>query len=135
MTKKRIHSDKLYPAAGPYVQAVETSGAKLVFTSGYLGRDLNGKIVGIGDVAAQSRQCIENIRLALEAAGGTLQDIVRLNVFLAHPRGYESMNAARKEMLGDVVFTSVTAVAQLIDPNGLVEMDAIAAITINGARD
>jgi enamine deaminase RidA (YjgF/YER057c/UK114 family) len=43
-----------------------------VFTPGYLGRDINGKIVGIGDAGAQSRQCIENIRLALEAAGGTL---------------------------------------------------------------
>jgi hypothetical protein len=53
---------------------------------------------------------------------------VRLNVFPAHPRSYEAMNAVRKELLGGVVFTSVTAVAQLIDPNGLVEMDAVAVI-------
>jgi len=128
MAKTEIRTDKLYPAARPYVQAVATTGGRLVFTSGYLGRDVTGKIVGIGDVDAQSRQCIENIRAALEAAGGSLKDIVRLNVFIAHPRHYDAMNAVRKEMLGDVVFTSVGVVAQLIDPNGLVEMDAIAVI-------
>ena len=128
MGKSKVQSDKLYPAAGPYVQAVATSGGKLVFTSGYLGRDISGKIVGIGDIDAQSRQCITNIRLALEAAGGSLQDLVRLNVFISHPRYYEGMNAVRKELLGDVVFTSVTVVGQLVDPNGLVEMDAIAVI-------
>ena len=128
MPKTEIHNDQLYPTAKPYVQAVATTGGRLVFTSGFLGRDREGKIVGIGDIAAQSRQCIDNIRLALEAAGGSLQDIVRLNVFISHPRLYDAMNAVRKEMLGDVVFTSVGVVAQLIDPNGLVEMDAIAVI-------
>jgi enamine deaminase RidA (YjgF/YER057c/UK114 family) len=93
-----------------------------------LGRDVHGQIVGVGDIDAQSRQCIENIRLALEAAGGSLQDIVRLNVFISHPRHYDTMNTVRKEILGDVVFTSVAVVAQLIDPNALVEMDAIALV-------
>jgi len=128
MPKTRIQSDKLYPAAGPYVQAVATTGGKLVFTSGYLARDLQGKIVGIGDIDAQSRQCLTNIRLALEAAGGSLKDVVRLNVFISPPRHYDGMNAVRKEMLGDVIFTSVSVVGQLVDPNGLVEMDAIAVI-------
>jgi 2-iminobutanoate/2-iminopropanoate deaminase len=128
MPKTRIQNDKLYPASGPYVQAVATTGGKLVFTSGYLGRDVQGKIVGIGDIDAQSRQCLANIRLALEAAGGSLQDIVRLNVFISHPRYYDGMNAVRKEVLGGVIFTSVSVVGQLVDPNGLVEMDAIAVI-------
>src|SRR5258708_6615106 len=101
MPKTELHNDQLYPTAKPYVQAVATTGGRLVFTSGFLGRDREGKIVGIGDIAAQSRQCIDNIRLALEAAGGSLQDIVRLNVFISHPRLYDAMNAVRKEMLGD----------------------------------
>lgn len=128
MPKTRIQNDKLYPAPGPYVQAVATTGGKLVFTSGFLGRDVGGKVVALGDITAQSRQCIDNIRLALEAAGGSLKDMVRLNVFISHPRYYDGMNAVRKEMLGDVVFTSVTVVGQIVDPNGLVEMDAIAVI-------
>jgi enamine deaminase RidA (YjgF/YER057c/UK114 family) len=128
MPKSEIRSDKVFPTAGPYVQGVATTGGKLVFTSGVLGRDVNGKIVGIGDIDAQSRQCINNIRNTLEAAGGSLKDVTRLNVFIGHARHYDAMNAVRKEMLAGVVFTSVTAVAQLVDPNGLVEMDAIAVI-------
>lgn len=128
MSKREIQTDNLYRMPGPYIQGVETTGGKLVFTSGYLGRDKNGEIVGKGDVAAQTRQCIENIRAALEAAGGSLDDIVRLNVFISHPRLYDGMNSVRKEMLSDIVFTSVTVVGQIIDPHGLVEMDAIAVI-------
>jgi 2-iminobutanoate/2-iminopropanoate deaminase len=128
MPKSEVRSDKVFPTAGPYVQAVGVTGGKLVFTSGVLGRDVTGKIVALGDVDAQSRQCINNIRNALEAAGGSLKDIARLNVFISHPKYYDAMNAVRKEMLAGVIFTSVTAVAQLVDPNGLVEMDAIAVV-------
>lgn len=128
MSKNEVRADNLYRMPGPYVQAVETTGGKLVFTSGYLGRDEEGKIVGEGDVVLQSRQCIKNLGAALEAAGGSLNDIVRLNVFISHPRLYDGMNSVRKEMLSDIVFTSVTVVGQIIDPHGLVEMDAIAVI-------
>ena len=125
--KQELRTDKVYRTAGPYGQGVETTG-KLVFTSGVLGRDIQGKLVSRDDVAAQSRQCIENIRLIIEAAGGKLSDLVRLNVAITHPKNYEAMNAIRKEMLDGIAFTSVTIVAQLIDPAGLVEMDGIAVI-------
>jgi 2-iminobutanoate/2-iminopropanoate deaminase len=99
-----------------------------VYTSGVLGRDVSGQLVDKADAAAQSRQCIENIRLMIEAAGGTLEDLVKLSVFVSHPRHYEAMNAVRKEMLAGIAFTSTTTVAQLIDPHGIVEMDGIAVI-------
>jgi enamine deaminase RidA (YjgF/YER057c/UK114 family) len=126
--KAEVSTDKLYRTAGPYGQAVEVTAGKILYTSGYLGRDIRGQLVSKHDAAAQSRQCIDNIRLAIEAAGGSLSDLVRLNVILSHPKHYEAMNAVRKEMLAGIPFTSVTIVAQLIDPHGLVEMDAIAAI-------
>lgn len=80
------------------------------------------------DVAAQSRQCLENIRQIIEAAGGSLHDLVKLTVFVSHPRHYEAMNAVRKEMLAGIAFTSTAVVAQMIDPHGLVEMEAVAVI-------
>jgi enamine deaminase RidA (YjgF/YER057c/UK114 family) len=126
--KAEVQSEKLYRTSGPYIQAVEVTSGKILYTSGYLGRNKAGELVDKSDAAAQSRQCIENIRLAIEAAGGSLSDLVRLNVAISHPKHYEAMNAVRKEMLAGIPFTSVTIVAQLIDPHGLVEMDAIAAI-------
>ena len=126
--KAEVRTDKVYRTDGPYVQAVEARAGKTLYTSGYLGRDTAGELVSKSDAAAQTRQCIDNIRLSIEAAGGSLSDLVRLNVAISHPRHYEAMNAVRKEMLDGIPFTSVTIVAQLIDPHGLVEMDAIAAI-------
>ena len=128
MAKAEVRTDKSYKTAGPYVQAVEVTKGKTVYTSGILGRDKDGKLVDKSDVAAQSRQCIENIRHMIEEAGGTLNDLVKLSVFVSHPKHYEAMNAVRKEMLAGITFTSVTVVAQMIDPHGLVEMDAIAVI-------
>lgn len=128
MSKAEIRTDKSYKTAGPYVQAVEVAKGKTVYTSGILGRDKEGKLVDKADVAAQSRQCLENIRAMIEEAGGTLKDLVRLNVFISHAKHYEAMNAVRKEMLAGIAFTSVTVVAQMIDPHGLVEMDGIAVI-------
>lgn len=128
MAKSEVRTDKSYKTAGPYVQAVEVTKGKTVYTSGILGRDKEGKLVDKADVAAQSRQCIDNIRHMIEAAGGTLNDLVRLSVFISHAKHYEAMNAVRKEMLAGIAFTSVTVVAQMIDPHGLVEMDAVAVI-------
>src|SRR4030095_6342804 len=48
----------------------------LIFLSGQLSRDADGKLVGAGDMAEQTRQCIRNMQTVLEAAGGTLDDIV-----------------------------------------------------------
>lgn len=128
MTKAEIRTDKSYKTAGPYVQAVEVTKGKMVYTSGILGRDKDGKLVDKADIGAQSRQCLENIRAMIEEAGGTMKDLVRLNVFISHAKHYEAMNAVRKEMLAGIAFTSVTVVAQMIDPHGLVEMDGIAVI-------
>ncbi len=128
MAKAEIKTSKSYTTAGPYVQAVEVTKGKTVYTSGILGRDKDGKLVDKADIGAQSRQCLENIRAMIEEAGGSLKDLVRLNVFISHAKHYEAMNAVRKEMLAGIAFTSVTVVAQMIDPHGLVEMDGIAVI-------
>jgi 2-iminobutanoate/2-iminopropanoate deaminase len=128
MSKSEVRTDKVYRTAGPYAQAVQTNNGKVIYTSGMLGRDIDGRLVDGSDAAAQTRQCVENIRLAIEAAGGTLDDLVRLNVVLSHPRHYEAMNEVRKQMLTGIAFVSTTFVAQLIDPLGIVEMDAIAVV-------
>ena len=129
MTKTEVRTDKSYGTAGPYVQGiVAAASGRTVYTSGVLGRDTSGQLVDKSDVEAQSRQCLENIRQIIEAAGGTLQDFVKLTVFVSHPKHYEAMNAVRKEVLAGIAFTSTAVVAQMIDPHGLVEMEAVAVI-------
>ena len=108
MPKKAIESDKVAKTKGPYVQGVEVTDAKLVYTSGVVARDAKGALMGIGDIRVQTRQCIENIRHILEAAGGSLTDLVKVTVFLRPGTDYAAMNEVRRELLTGIEFASST---------------------------
>src|ERR1700755_1580278 len=104
MPKKAIESDKVAKTKGPYVQGVEVTNAKLVYTSGVVARDAKGAVVGVGDIGMQTRQCIENVRNIFEAAGGSLKDLVKVTVFLRPGTDYAAMNDVRREMLSGIEF-------------------------------
>jgi 2-iminobutanoate/2-iminopropanoate deaminase len=128
MAKKAIASPKVVKTKGPYVQGVEVTDAKLVFTSGVVARDVNGVIVGVGDIRAQTRQCFENIRHIIEAAGGSLSDLVKVTVFLRPGQDYAGMNEVRRELLAGVDFASSTVQVALNAPEALIEVEAVAAV-------
>src|SRR6266700_1079069 len=69
----------------------------LIFLSGQLARDAEGNLVGPGDMAEQTRQCIRNMRTVLEAAGGSLEDIVSVVVYTTDMRQFKEIVAARTE--------------------------------------
>jgi 2-iminobutanoate/2-iminopropanoate deaminase len=131
MAKKAIASPKVAKTKGPYAQGVEVTDAKLVFTSGVVARDGNGVIVGPGDVRAQTRQCFENIRHIIEAAGGSLADLVKVTVFLRPGQDYAGMNDVRRELLTGVDFASSTVQVALNAPDALIEVEAVAAVKLD----
>ncbi len=110
------------------------TNAKLVFTSGVVGRDAGGTIVGKGDIRAQTRQCIENLRHIIEAAGGSLSDLVKVTVFLRDMTVYDGMNEIRREMLSGIPFASSTVQTGLNAADALVEIEAVAAVPLDAAR-
>lgn len=129
MGKSAVSSPNVAQTKGPYVQGVAIDGrARLVFTSGVVARDAKGSIVGAGDVAAQTRQCFDNIRHIFEAAGGSLADLVKVTVFVRPGTDYAAMNEVRREMLGGIEFASSTVQVGLNAPEALIEVEAIAAI-------
>jgi 2-iminobutanoate/2-iminopropanoate deaminase len=132
MAKKAIFSPNVAKTKGPYVQGVEVSDAKLVFTSGVVARDVDGVIVGAGDIAAQTRQCFENIRNIIEAAGGSLNDLVKVTVFVRPGTDYAAMNEVRRELLTGVDFASSTVQVGLNAPDALIEVEAVAAVKRTG---
>ena len=88
--KKKISTDKAPKAIGPYSQAVEANG--MLFISGQIPVDPNtGKIVD-GGIEAQSKQVLENIKSILEAAGYTLDDVVKTTVFMKDLGDFAKMN-------------------------------------------
>ena len=127
--KKALASPKVAKTKGPYVQGVAVSDGTLIYTSGVVARDVNGKIRGKGDVAAQTRQCLRNIENIIRAGGGRLRDLVKGTVFIRDLRDYTAMNEVRRAVLADIPFASSTVQAQLNAPEALVEIEAVAFVS------
>lgn len=91
MTRDIVSSDRLAPSVGPFSPAVRAGG--LLFLSGQVGLDpATGKLVE-GDVVAQTEQTFRNIAVLLDAAGKSLADVVKANVYLADMQDFATMNA------------------------------------------
>jgi 2-iminobutanoate/2-iminopropanoate deaminase len=101
----------------------------LIFLSGQLSRDAAGNLVGAGDMMEQTRQAIRNMRTVLEAAGGSLSDIVSIVVYTTDIRQFKEIVAARMEFFKEQLPTStIVEVNHLADPGLLIEFQAIAAL-------
>ena len=101
----------------------------LIFLSGQLSRDADGNLVGAGDMAEQTRQCIRNMQSVLEAAGGTLDDIVSIVVYTTDIRRFKEIVDARTEFFVAKLPTStIVEVNHLADPGLLIEFQATAAL-------
>ncbi|MBM1557669.1 RidA family protein [Sulfitobacter mediterraneus] len=90
---------------------------------------VDGKTVGVGDVGAQTRQCIEIIKQALEQAGSGLHDVVRTRVILTNIDDWKAAIDVRKEYFVDVrPVDTIMAVDRFVNPEWLVELEADAII-------
>ena len=90
----------------------------------------DGKTVGIGDVAAQTRQCIEIIKASLEQAGSGLHDVVRTRVILVNIDDWKAAIDVRKDYFRDVrPVDTIMAISRFVNPEWLVELEADAIIS------
>ncbi|GAB4382822.1 MAG: RidA family protein [Elainellaceae cyanobacterium] len=93
MAQQVIRTDQAPAPVGPYNQAIAATG-QLIFVAGQIPLDpKTGEIVGGDDVAQQTEQAIANLKAILEAAGATLQAVVKTTVFLADMNDFAAMNA------------------------------------------
>jgi enamine deaminase RidA (YjgF/YER057c/UK114 family) len=92
MPKTQIVSAKLRQPSGHFSNAtmIEARG-RLVFISGMTARRADGTIAGIGDIEAQTRQVCENVKSAVEQAGGTMDDICRVDVFVRNMEHFDQI--------------------------------------------
>jgi enamine deaminase RidA (YjgF/YER057c/UK114 family) len=128
MTVKLVRSSRLY-AGAPYAYAATAPGTSLVFTAGACPLDEQGTVVAPGDIAAQMRHALGNLRIALAECGTTVRDVVKTTVFVASTSRDDLVKAWDEvaEAFGDHDAPStLLGVATLGYPNQLVEIEAVA---------
>lgn len=131
MARKIITSAHLPQAVGPYSHCVVGEGSKLVFISGQVPQDVDGQLVGRGDIAVQTRQVLENIQSAVEAAGGTIRDINKITIFMVEldASAYAAVAQARREFFqGEYPASTLVQVKALASRDWLIEIEAYAVI-------
>jgi len=110
-----------------YTDAVRAGN--LLFVSGCVAVDTNGKLVGEGDVVVQARQVFENIRLCLAAAGASFADVVKVTTFLTDVEDRARINPVRQEFFGDArPASTLVEVSALVLPEFLIEVEAVAVV-------
>ena len=131
MPKKEIRSPKLPQPSGHFAQAIEIEAkGRLVFISGMVAKGADGKVVGVGDIEAQTRQVCENVKAAVEAAGGTMDDICRVDVYVRNMEHFEKIHKVRREYFKSVPppASTMVEVSKFTSPDYLIEISAIAVI-------
>lgn len=122
MEKKQVHTDKAPAAIGPYSQAIDLGS--LVFTSGQIPVAPDGSVSD--DVAEQTRQCLENLSAVLEAAGSSMEHVIKTTVFITDMDQFGTINQVYAEFFAQPYpARSCVQVAKL--PKGVsVEIEAVA---------
>jgi 2-iminobutanoate/2-iminopropanoate deaminase len=125
--KEIIKTDQAPAAVGPYSQAVVVKAQELVYCAGQIPLDPATQKMVEGDVAVQTRQVLNNVKGLLEAAGSSLDQVVKANVYLLTMSDFADMNAVYKEFFAvDPPARAAVAVHEL--PMGArVEIEVIAA--------
>ena len=128
MTRRVIRTDKA-PApfqGAPYSQAIEQGG--LVFVSGQLGIDPGGNLVE-GGIAEQTEQVMQNLSAILEAAGTSLENVVKATIFLADLGDFQGMNEVYGRWFEEPEPVRACVRADLVQPELLVEIEATAVVS------
>lgn len=127
MKKKVVQTDKAPKAIGPYSQAIRTE--TMVYTAGQIALDpASGELVA-GSVEDQTRQVLNNLRNVLEAAGSSLDLVVKTTVFLKDMNDFPKMNAIYAEFFGENPPARSTVAVAGLPKGGLVEIEAVALLS------
>ena len=130
MPKQQIVSKKLAQPSGHFSHATMVAAeGRMVFISGMTSRRPDGSIAGIGDIEAQTRQVCENVKAAVEQAGGTMDDICRVDVYVRNMEQFDQIHKVRREYFkAPAPASTMVEVCKMTSPDYLIEMSAIAVI-------
>ena len=127
MAKSILSSPKIAKVAGaPYSSG--TKVGNLLFTAGMVSLNEKGEIVGRGDIRAQTRQVLDNVKAIVEAGGGKMTDIAKTTVYITDLANFAAMNEVYKTYFPSDPPARATVKADLVNKDFLVEIDAFAVL-------
>ena len=128
---KAVTPKKFGAPLGMYSHGMVAPGGEILVVAGQVGMGQGGEVAG-GDVVAQTKQALDNVRTVVEAAGCSMRDIVRLQTFLTHTEDIPGFMKARSEVFPgyfpDGVYppNTLLIISSLVKPELLVEIEAMA---------
>lgn len=127
MQKKVIQTDKAPKAIGPYSQAIRTDS--LIYTAGQIALDPATMELVSGGIEEQTRQVLSNLRSVLEAAGTSIDKVVKTTVFLKDMNDFPKMNTIYAEFFGENPPARSTVAVAGLPKGGMVEIEVVALVS------
>ena len=109
-----------------YPYSPGASGGGMIYTAGQVAWGSDGNIVGIGDIEAQTRQTLANVRAVLNEGGADWDDVLKCNVYLKDMKDFQKMNAVFMEVFPDQPPARTTVQTPMAEETMLVEIEAVA---------
>lgn len=124
---ERVSSGSSYEPVIGFSRAVKVG--RTIAVSGTAPIGIDGRTVGAGDPAAQTRRCLEIIIAAIEQLGGSARDVIRTRTYITRVEDWEQIGRAHGEFFADIrPASTMVKVAGLLDPDWLVEIEADAVL-------
>lgn len=131
MPKKEVHNSNL-PApmrGGAFPSGIEAPTGRTIYVSGQVSMDSEGNVVGEDAIKLQTETVLKNVETVLAEAGGSLDDIVKVTVFIRDMGHYDEIHEVRRRYFEKPYpASSMVEVSALIDPRLLIEIEAVAVI-------
>ena len=129
MERNPIQPQTVSTPASNYSQALVVECGRVLFVSGQVPVDGEGNLVGAGDFPAQASQVFENIKAIVEEAGGSMANVIKITVFLTDIATYKDFAQVRSQYVQEPYpAATLVAVQSLVDPQWMIEVEAIAAL-------
>ena len=124
MIRETVQTDNAPKAIGPYAQAIKANG--FLYTAGQIPIDPKTGNIVEGDIRAQTRQVLENLKAVLQAGGSSLDRVVKATVFLKHMADFAAMNEVYAQYLDGVKPARSTVAVAELPRDALIEIDLVA---------
>jgi enamine deaminase RidA (YjgF/YER057c/UK114 family) len=132
MAVKHIHPGAAAKPSGVWTPAIlVTEPGQLVFLSGFTSRNEKGEVVGVGDIRAQTDQVCKLLKASMEAAGGDLTNIVRVDVFVRDIEQFDAIHEVRRRYFpSNPPVSTMVQVSRMVDDRSLIEINAIGVLPL-----